>query len=121
VQYAVKFERASKKKLRSPSEHESNVLQILADANVSPRIPRVIDYGYDKLRYSNALVLDLLGADLHFMRRQCRGRFSIKTTLTLPLGLFVFPTPVPFVSDIAFLLRFLLFGIYTPKTSSTET
>jgi len=83
VQYAVKLERASKKRLRPPSEHESNVLQILADANVSPRIPRVIDYGYDKLRYSNALVLDLLGADLHFMRRQCGGRFSIKTTLML--------------------------------------
>ncbi|EDR13229.1 uncharacterized protein LACBIDRAFT_167793, partial [Laccaria bicolor S238N-H82] len=28
-----------------------------------------------------ALVLDLLGADLQFMRKKCGGRFSIKTTL----------------------------------------
>ena len=87
VQYAVKLERASKKRQRPPSEHEANVLKILADANVSPQIPRVIDYGYDKLRYSNALVLDLLGADLHFMHRQCGGRFSIKTTLMLAIRL----------------------------------
>jgi casein kinase I family protein HRR25 len=58
-------------------------LKILADANVSPRIPRVIDYGYDKPSHSKALVLDLLGVDLQSIRKQCGGRFSIKTTLML--------------------------------------
>ncbi|KAF8497320.1 kinase-like domain-containing protein [Gautieria morchelliformis] len=83
AQYAIKLERASKKKQRPPSEHEANVLKILADANVSPQIPRVIDYGYDKPKHSKALVLDLLGRDLQSMRKQCGGRFSIKTTLVL--------------------------------------
>jgi hypothetical protein len=87
AQYAIKLERASKKRPRPPSEHEVNVLQILADANVSPRIPRVIDHGYDKPSHSNALVLDLLGADLQYMRKQCRGQFSIQTTMRLALEL----------------------------------
>ncbi|KAF8517485.1 kinase-like domain-containing protein [Gautieria morchelliformis] len=71
AQYAIKLELASKKKQRPPSEHEANVLGILADAYVSPQIPRVIDYGYDKPRHSKALVLDLLGCDLQSMRKQC--------------------------------------------------
>ena len=81
TQYAVKLERASKKRQPPPSDHEANVLQILSDANVSPRISRVIDYGYDKPSHSKALVLDLLGADLHFMCKNYGGRFNIKTTL----------------------------------------
>ena len=89
AQYAIKLERASKKRQRPPSEHEANVLRILAaDSNVSPRIPRVIDYGYDKPRHSKALVLDLLGPDIQSMRRKCGGRFSIKTTLMLMIWVF---------------------------------
>ncbi|KIM92262.1 hypothetical protein PILCRDRAFT_117298 [Piloderma croceum F 1598] len=87
AQYAIKLERASKKRRRPPSEHEANVLQRLADANISPRIPRMIDYGYDKPSHSNALVLDLLGADLQSLRRKRGGRFSIRTTLTLAIRL----------------------------------
>lgn len=83
TQYAVKLGRASKKRDNHPSDHEANVLWILSDANVSPRIPRVIDYGYDKTRHSKALVLDLLGADLQFMHKNYGGRFNIKTTLLL--------------------------------------
>ena len=48
---------------RPPSEHEADVLRMLTDANVSPRIP---DYGYDiydRPSHSKALVLDLLGTD----------------------------------------------------------
>jgi hypothetical protein len=91
AQYAIKLERASKKRQRPPSEHEANVLQILADANVSPRIPRMIDYGYDKPSHSNALVLDLLGANIQSLRQKCGGRFSIKTTLTLAIRLVCVP------------------------------
>jgi predicted Ser/Thr protein kinase len=91
AQYAIKLERASKKRQRPPSEHEANVLKILADANVSPRIPRVIDYGYDKPSHSKALVLDLLGVDLQSIRKQCGGRFSIKTTLMLATRLVCVP------------------------------
>jgi predicted Ser/Thr protein kinase len=90
-QYAIKLERASKKKKRPPSEHEANVLNILADADVSPQIPRVIDYGYDKGTHSKALVLDLLGCDLQSMRERCGGRFSIKTTLVLATRLVCLP------------------------------
>jgi predicted Ser/Thr protein kinase len=90
-QYAIKLERASKKKKRPPSEHEANVLNILADVNVSPQIPRVIDYGYDKGTHSKALVLGLLGRDLQSMRKQCGGRFSIKTTLLLATRLVCLP------------------------------
>src|ERR1700735_3965741 len=70
-QYAIKLERASKKRQR-PSEHETNVLHSLADVAVSPRTPRVIDYGYDKPRH---LVLDLLGADLQSLRKKYGDRF----------------------------------------------
>jgi hypothetical protein len=119
VKYAIKLERASKKKQRPPSEHEVNVLNILADANVSPQIPRVIDYGYDKPTHSKALVLDLLGRDLQSMRKQCGGRFSIKTTLVLATRLVCVPDFCSILSDLAFLPRFLLFGISTPKTLFT--
>ena len=102
--YAIKLERASKKRQRPPSEHEANVLQILADANISPRIPRVIDYGYDKPSHSKALVLDLLGPDLQSMRKQCGGQVSIKTTLILATQLVCILTSGPFLSDLPFLL-----------------
>ena len=120
MQYAIKLERASKHG-RPPSEHEADVLRVLADANVAPRIPRVIDYGYDKPSHSKALVLDLLGADIQSMRKKCGGRLSIKTTLMLALQLVCIPNYCS-VSLIAhlFLLRFLLFGISTPKALSTE-
>ena len=73
AQYAIKLERSSKMGRRTPSEHEANVLRILADASVSPRIPRVVDYGYDKPSHSKALVLDLLGADIQPTRKKCGG------------------------------------------------
>jgi serine/threonine protein kinase len=92
AQYAIKLERASKKQQRPPSEHEANVLKSLSDASVSPRIPRVIDYGYDKPSHSKALVLELLGPDLHSLRKKCGGRFSIRTTLTLATQLVCTPT-----------------------------
>jgi hypothetical protein len=91
VQYAIKLERASKKGRHPPSEHEANVLRILADADVSPRIPRVIDYGYDKPSHSKALVLELLGDDIQSMRKKSGGRLSIKTTLVLALQLVCIP------------------------------
>lgn len=91
MQYAIKLERASKKRQRPPSEHEVNVLQILANPNDPPRIPRVIDYGYDKHTHSQALVLDLLGTDLQSLRKKCGGRLSIKATLTLATQLVCSP------------------------------
>ena len=121
MQYAIKLERASKKGRRIPSEHEVNASRILADANVSPRIPRVIDYGYDKPSHSNALVLELLGTDIQSMRKKCGGRLSIKITLILALQLVCIPNYCSvFLISHLFLLRFLRFGISTPKVLSTE-
>ena len=120
MQYAIKLERASKKKQRPPSEHEANVLQILADANVSPLIPRMIEYGYNKGTHSQALVLDLLGADLQSLRKKCGGRFSIKTTLMLATQLVCVTDPCTIIYHLTFLIRFLPFNIYTPKASCTE-
>lgn len=90
VLYAVKLERTSKKRLRPPSEHEANVMRLLANPRAHPCIPRVIEYGYDKQRHSKALVLDLLGEDLQILRAKCGNRFSIKTTLLLALRLVCF-------------------------------
>lgn len=122
MQYAIKLERASKKGRRPPSEHEANVLRILADVNVSPRIPRVIGYGYDKPSHSNALVLELLGADIQSMRKKCGGRLSIKTTLMLALQLVCIPDYrlVSLISHFFLLIRFLRSSISTPKALSTE-
>lgn len=120
IQYAIKLERASKKKRRPPSEHEANVLQILADANVSPLIPRMIEYGYDKGTHSQALVLDLLGADLQSLRKQCGGRFSIKTTLMLATQLVCVDDLCTIIYYLTFVIRFLPFNIYTLKASCTE-
>jgi serine/threonine protein kinase len=101
--YAIKLERASKKRRRTPSEHEANVLKYLFDAGAtSPRIPRVIDYGYDKPRRSKALVLDLLGPDLQSLRKKCGGQFSIRTTLILAIQLVCIPPSAQFASNIAF-------------------
>lgn len=91
AQYAIKLERASKKRQRSPSEHEANVLRCLADPNLSPRIPRMIDYGYDKPSHSKALVLDLLGVDLQSLRKKYGGQLSIKATLILATLLVCIP------------------------------
>ena len=44
-------------------------------------IPRVYWHGSDER--SHVLVLEKLGADLGHLRRICRGRFSLKTTLML--------------------------------------
>jgi hypothetical protein len=84
-----------------------------------PGSHRVIDYGYDKPSHSKALVLELLGADIQSMRKKSGGRLSIKTTLLLALQL-VCILNVRSVSLIFFFLRFLRFGISTPKALSTE-
>jgi len=107
--YAIKFERASKNGRRTPSEHEANVLRIVADATVSPRIPCVIDYGYDKPSHSKVLVLKLLGADIQSMRKKSGGRLSIKTTLLLALHLVCIPN----VRSVSLILHFLLSQIPT--------
>ncbi|KAH7923700.1 kinase-like protein [Leucogyrophana mollusca] len=86
AKYAVKLERASKKKLCPPSEHEANVLRALADDTAPTHIPGARDYGYDKPQQSQALVIDLLGADIESLRREHdSGKLSVKATMLITI------------------------------------